>query len=308
MEPGRVVLTNRARRCSAIAATAICLMLLDTVAGADGAANAADPPGPKFEKIDLTKFDRSTTIDNKWLPMKPGTRWTYQGATEEDGKVVPHRIEMNITQLTKIISGVRTLVSYDVDYSRGEVVEAELAFFAQDSAGNVWQFGEYPEEYEHGRFIKAPAWIHGLEKARAGIMMKAEPKLADGYSQGWGPAVGWTDRGTAFQMGQKTSVPAGDYDDVLVIKEAARSEVDATQLKYYAPGVGNIRVGWTGKGKKTRETLELVKIEQLDPEALAEIDAKALQLEENAYKRSKRVYAFTRPIEPLRPAAPPAAR
>jgi hypothetical protein len=103
-------------------------------------------------------------------------------------------------------------------------------------------------------------------------------------------------------------VPAGTYDNVLVIKEAARSEVDAVQLKYYAPGIGNVRVGWTGKGEKTRETLELVKVEQLDPETLAEIDAKALKLEENAFRRSKRVYALTRPIEPLVLSAAPAAR
>jgi hypothetical protein len=261
---------------------------------------ATSPAKQPFEIVDLSKFDdHSIDIDNKWSPMRPGTRWIYEGTTVEDnGRVVPHRVEINITSLTKVISGVRTLISYDLDYSNGQLEEAELAFFAQDNDGNVWHFGQYPEEYKRGKFVRAPAWIHGFEDARAGITMKADPQLGTpSYSQGWGPAVDWTDRGIAYQMGQKTSVRAGSFDDVLVIKETARSEIDAEQLKYYARGVGNVRVGWAGRGEKTRETLELVKVEQLDPKALAEINAKALTLEKTAYKRSKNVYGGTRPAE-----------
>src|SRR3954454_2916928 len=39
------------------------------------------------------KFGHSSIIDNTWMPMKPGTRWIYEGTNiEEDGKAVPHRI------------------------------------------------------------------------------------------------------------------------------------------------------------------------------------------------------------------------
>jgi hypothetical protein len=27
----------------------------------------------------------------------------------------------------------------------------------------VWHLGEYPEEYENGKFVKAPAWLAGFE-------------------------------------------------------------------------------------------------------------------------------------------------
>ena len=94
------------------------------------------------------KFTHPTNIDNKWTPMKPGTRWVYEGTSvEDDGKVVPHRIVVTVTDLTKSWAGSGTVVSYDLDHSDGELVEAELAFYAQDDDGNVWQFGEYPEEY-----------------------------------------------------------------------------------------------------------------------------------------------------------------
>ena len=261
---------------------------------------AAAPPA--LEAFDKAQFDdRSTTINNPLLPMKPGMRYIYEGTTsKDDGKLVPHRIEINITDLTKVVEGVRVLVSYDLDFSGGKLEEAELAFFAQDKAGNVWHFGQYPEEYQNGKMTKAPAWIPPFEGAHPGIMMKAEPKLgAPSYSQGYGPAVNWTDRGQTHQVGQRTKTRAGSYEDVVVIRETAAGEGDAFQLKYYARGVGNVRVGWTG-ADKSKEVLELVRIETMSPKALADVRAKALKLEKSAYVNSKNVYAKTAPAETLK--------
>jgi hypothetical protein len=98
-------------------------------------------------------------------------------------------------------------------------------------------------------------------------------------------------------MGQKTCVPVKCYDDVLVIAESSQGEPDAQQLKYYARGVGNIRVGWRGSGEKTKETLELSKIQQLSPQDLADVRRRALELEKSAYAHSKDVYANTPPLE-----------
>ncbi|HET7088596.1 MAG TPA: hypothetical protein VFL17_08100, partial [Anaerolineae bacterium] len=215
----------------------------------------------------------------------------------EDGETFAHRIEFTVTDLTKEIEGVRTVVAWVVDYSDGEVVEKEIAFYAQDNDGNVWYLGEYPEEYEGGEFVKAPTWIAGLEDARAGIKMWAEPQPGmPSYFQGWGPAVEWTDFAQVDQMGQETCVPVDCYEDVLVIAESSLDELGAFQLKYYARGVGEVRVGWRGDDA-TQEDLELVELVQLDPEALAEVRAEALELEKHAYEISEDVYAHTSPAE-----------
>jgi hypothetical protein len=233
------------------------------------------------------------------MPLKPGTRFVYEGTTiQDDGTTVPHRVEINVTDLTKEIGGVPSVVTWDLDYSDNELVEAELAFYAQDDEGNVWRMGEYPEEYEEGKFVAAPTWIHSFQDARAGIMMKADPQVGtSSYAQGWAPAVGWTDRGQVDQMTQ-TCVPVECYEEVLVIAESSQAEPDAQQLKYYARGVGNVRVSWRGAKEKTKETLELVRLEPLRPEALAEVRAAALKLEEHAYQVSKDVYAQTPPAKP----------
>ena len=252
---------------------------------------------PGFADFDPGNFDRSTNIDNEWLPLQPGMQWAYEGTTTEDGETFARRLEFTITDLTKEIEGVRTVVAWVVDYSDGEAVEKEIAFYAQDNDGNVWYLGEYPEEYEDGKFVAAPTWIAGLEDARAGIKMWAEPQLGTpGYFQGWGPAVDWSDYGQVDQIGQETCVPIDCYEDVLVIAESSLGESGAFQLKYYARGVGEVRVGWRG-ADAAQEELELVEFTQLSPEALAEIRAEALALEKHAYEISQDVYAHTSPSE-----------
>jgi len=254
-------------------------------------------PDPIFATFDTENFDQPTVIDNKWLPFKPGTQLVFEGFTIENGEKVPHTVIITVTDLTKKIAGVPSVVTWDQDISAGELVEAELAFFAQDNDGAVWRMGEYPEEYLDGAVVDAPTWIHGFKGARAGVAMMADPQTGTpSYAQGWGPDVDWNDRGQVHQQGQKVCVPAGCYEDVLVISETSRSERGAFQLKYYAPVVGNILVGWTG-ADRTQETLELVQILQLGPEEFAQARARALELEASAYERSKDVYVHTPPLE-----------
>lgn len=247
--------------------------------------------------ISLVSFDNPTDIDNKYFPMTPGTHYVYEGFTEEAGRQIPHSIVFTVTDLTKEIQGIRTIVAYILDYSDGQLVEAEVAFYAQDNDGNVWFMGEHPEVYESGKMVESPTWIPGLKGAQAGIVMKANPQLGESsYGQGWGPAVNWTDRGRVVGLGEQTCVPVDCYEDVLITEEFSQSEPDAYQVKYYAPGIGNVQVGWRGEDA-SHEELELTEFVQLSPEALAEIREAALALEQHAYEVSKEVYALTAPSE-----------
>ena len=97
-------------------------------------------------------------------------------------------------------------------------------------------------------------------------------------------------------MGVTVTTPTGTYNDVLVIAEISAAEPGANQLKYFAPGVGNVYVGWRGEGEKTQEVLELISIEQLGPAALAEVRNKALELEKSAYEIND-AYKNTPPLE-----------
>lgn len=261
------------------------------------AEQAAEQPAEEAEAIfvefDPANFDNSTNIDNAWLPMQPGTHWVHEGVTIEEGETIPHTIQFTVTDLTKEIAGVETVVAWIVDISDGEVVEEELAFYAQDTDGNVWYFGEYPAEYEEGEFVAAPTWIAGLEDARAGLKMHADPTLdKPSYFQGWGPAVDWTDFAKVDQLGNEVCVPVDCYEDVLVIAETSLEEEGIFQLKSYAKNVGNIQVGWRGE-TDSKEELDLVEFRQLSADELADIHADALALEDMAYETSPDVYGQT---------------
>jgi hypothetical protein len=263
--------------------------------------SSESPPAVGSAKdFDPGTFGSSTTVDNAWFPLPPGTRWAWEGHALDEGDRIRRRVVITVTDMTKVIDGVRTLVTLDLDFNDGEMIETELAFFAQDDGGNVWHFGEYPEEYEEGEFVKAPAWIHGFQGARAGLIMKADATVDTGsYAQGWGPKIGWDDRAEVFATGQETCTPFDCFQDVLVMREYSRSIPGASQLKFYADGVGTVRVGWKGAKEEEREVLELVSFERLSPEELAKVRAEVLAQEGRAYERSPDVYGPTGPMEPL---------
>jgi hypothetical protein len=128
-------------------------------------------------------------------------------------------------------------------------------------------------------------------------MMMAKPQIGvPGVYQGWGPEVGWSDYGQVEQMGQETCVPVDCYQDVLVNAEANLDEKGAFQLKYFARGVGEVRVGWSGTDQ-TKEELQLVEYKQLSPEDLAKIHTQALALEKHAYVISPDAYGKTTPMK-----------
>ena len=277
-----------------------------SVASAPATTAAPSPPGASqpapteslTETIDYGNFTDPTVIDNTWFPLRPGTKLVHKGAGNVDGVRTPHRVVMVVTDMTKVIDGVRSLAIYELDYNVDDLVEAELAFFAQDDDGNVWHLGQYPEVFEEGKLVETPVWLAGQRDAKAGITIKAQPHIGgQSYSQGWGPEVGWADRAKVFEVGSRTCVPTGCYDGVLVTDEFNRDEPDAHQLKYYAPGIGVVRVGWAGALEEEQEELELVEIAHLDADGLAKIRAEVLAMEKRAYSTSKDVYGRTSPLE-----------
>jgi hypothetical protein len=280
-----------------------CLVMLSVAAG--GARTQSKGLTGSAKDFERAKFDKSSPyITNQWLPLKPGSKLIYKGsAIPEDEKTrVKRRVVTTVTDLSKWIDGVRTLVIWEKDYTAGELGESELAFFAQDKAGNVWLLGEYPEEYENSKVVDAPTWISGRKGAHAGIAMLANPKVGSpDYAQGFAPPpVEFIDRARVYKKGQKACVPVKCYRDVLVIEEFEKGVPGVFHLKYYAPKVGLIKVGWRGANEEEKETLALVKRQQLSSKELAKARKTALKLDNRAYKRSADVYGKTPPAKPLK--------
>src|SRR5207247_1030002 len=105
------------------------------------------------DPVDAGDYSRMTfsdpaRIDNRWVALEPGTQWVQTGLADIGKGLEPHTVITTVTDLTKVVDGVRTTVVWDQDLSSGVLTESELYFVAQDDDGNVWLLGEYPEEYD----------------------------------------------------------------------------------------------------------------------------------------------------------------
>jgi hypothetical protein len=268
------------------------------------APSAAAPPAPpvalpqcgpvRVPAFDPANFRSPTKVTNRWMPLVPGTQFTMEGRSNIGGKVLPHQIVFTVTDLVKQIDGIPAMVTWDVDRDKGQLAETELAFFAQDNDGNIWTMGEYPEVYQNGTFTGAPStWIAGVSRAQAGVQIRSEPKVGGGeYLQGISPDVDFLDCAKDIKTGERTCVPTGCYDGVMVVDERSPLEADSgVQRKFYAAGVGGVRV--EAVGDPEGETLVLIKISPPSAATLATARAEALKLDERGYVNSKAVYGRT---------------
>jgi hypothetical protein len=243
------------------------------------------------------RFSAPTRVDNPMFPLVPGTEFSYAGTLAEGGHTTPHTVVFTVSGLTKVIHGVNTVVAWDRDFLRGKLQEQELAFFAQDDQGNVWNFGEYPEEYEHGKFTGAPStWIRGTGHAYGGIHMLARPVPGATYREGLVPPIDFDDVSKASLAGQTTCMRSGCFRHVLVVDETSPNDpVSGHQIKYYSPGVGLVRVG--ARGGDSQEFLTLARVRHLGQSAMAIVSREVTAMDHRAYGVAK-VYRVTEPAVP----------
>ncbi len=264
-----------------------------------GGSSGPKPEIPPQVNFDPAAFPDPTTIDNKYFPMAVGTRWVLEGTANRGSGLQPHQVIITVTDLTKVIHGVKTVVVWEEDVNEGRVAETELAFFAQDGEGSLWNLGEYPEEYsEKGKFMGAPStWISGERGALGGIHVPGSPKVGSpSYRAGTAPKVDFLDGARVEALDRQACSAIGCFPNVLVIDEWNNHPKDGHQLKNYAPGIGILRVD--PRGGDEDESLVLETFETLDADALAEVRTEALKLDERGYKYGGKDYKTTPRAEP----------
>jgi hypothetical protein len=214
---------------------------------------AATPEATPAYPVTIDLADFVETIDNPWFPLTPGTTWIYEG--ESDGEL--ERNEVTVTHETKTILGVTCVVVRDTVLIDGEVVEDTLDWYAQDTEGNVWYFGEESKDYEDGELVSTEgSWEAGVDGAQPGIIMLAEPAVGDRYQQEYyeGEAE---DKGEVVATGETVTVPYGTFEDVLVTEDINPFEPGKVEQKSYAPGIGMILAEYVQGGDERIELIEV---------------------------------------------------
>lgn len=197
--------------------------------------HASSDPRPKSwnPSIDPANF-AGVVEDNPYFPLPPGRTLLYRG-TAKDGI---ETLEMEVTNRTKTILGVRTTVVVERHGLNGQIVEISENWFAQDRNGDVWYFGEFSQNYENGVPINsAGSWEAGVSDARPGIIMKANPQAGDVYFQEFAPGIA-QDMAQVMSTSGSATVPQGSYTGVLETKEWTDLEPNSRERKFYAPGIG----------------------------------------------------------------------
>jgi hypothetical protein len=193
--------------------------------------------GPYDPVIDPATFlsPAQTAADpNPYFPLIPGTVWVYEGGGETD--------TVTVTDATRVIAGVTTIVVHDVATDATHtVVEDTEDYFAQQSDGTVWYFGEATKQFEDGRLVGIEgSFLAGVDGAKPGIIMKGTPAVGDVYRQEF--ALGEAeDAAEVLSITGTETVPAASCTGTCVVThDFTPLEPDANEQKFYAPGVGLI--------------------------------------------------------------------
>src|SRR3954453_7396643 len=123
----------------------------------------------------------SPNVSNPWLPLEPGARWVYRGV--EEGRTM--RDVVTVGRRPQVIGGVACTVVRDRVYLAGRLAEDTLDYYAQDSGGSVWYFGEDTKELDRqGRVTsREGSWRAGVDGARPGIVMPRRPRVGQRFEQ-----------------------------------------------------------------------------------------------------------------------------
>ncbi len=185
-------------------------------------------------EIDPAAF--TSDVTNKYFALPPGKKMVYNGETEEGTET----IEVYVLNETRMVMGVETIVVWDRVWLEGELIEDTKDWYAQDSKGDVWYFGEESFELLDGKVVSTEgSWESGVDGAKPGIIMKAEPAVGDSYRQEYyeGEAE---DMGEVLALGESVSVPSGDYTGCVKTLDWTPLEPGVEEHKYYCPEVSGV--------------------------------------------------------------------
>ena len=241
-----------------------------------------------YKKFEPKNFGEPTGDLNKWYPLVPGTQTLRDGSITRGSRKLTHQLRVTVTDVTKEVNGVRTVLVLDQDIDAGQVGEASLDYLAQDKFGNIWYLGSYTEHYEGGEFVNAvDAWLAGENDAKPGVWMLTDPKEGMKFVQAQTSEE--TIRAEVAKVDERKCVPFDCFKALAILE-------DGSEFKYYGPGVGHIATKPNDSGGE-QEIEELVNVVKLKPQGLAEMSAEALKLDKRASKEAESVFGNSEPAQ-----------
>ena len=194
-------------------------------------------------------------VNNPYFTLTPGTTYTYKSHGKEGTEIN----KVIVTNQTRKVMGVTTRVVWDRVWLNDQLIEETYDWYAQDKGGNVWYFGEDSKEYRKGRSASTEgSWEAGVDGAKPGIVMQAQPRPGAPYRQEY-KAGEAEDMGQVVSLRERVTTPAGTYKDCLKTKDWSAIESGGVEHKYYSREVGNVVLETEYGDKKRVELIEITK-------------------------------------------------
>ena len=194
-------------------------------------------------------------VNNPYFTLTPGTTYTYKSHGKEGTEIN----KVIVTNQTRKVMGVTTRVVWDRVWLNDQLIEETYDWYAQDKGGNVWYFGEDSKEYRKGRAASTEgSWEAGVDGAKPGIVMQAQPRPGAPYRQEY-KAGEAEDMGQVVSLRESVTTPAGTYKDCLKTKDWSAIESGGVEHKYYSREVGNVVLETEHGDKKRVELIEITK-------------------------------------------------
>jgi hypothetical protein len=187
---------------------------------------------PWQSSFPVKKSDMGVQGNNPYLPLIPGTQWTYKHKNEFEVITVLDR--------TRMIDGVECRPVEDREEIGGQLTELTLDYYAIDQATNdIYYMGEDVDEYKNGKVVSHDgSWLSGVNGATFGMLLPGTPQVGQRFYQEQAP--GAKDRIEIKSTSERITTPAGTFEHCVVVEESSAIEKGVSR-KWYARGIGAVR-------------------------------------------------------------------
>jgi hypothetical protein len=183
---------------------------------------------------------------NLFFSLKPGYQLYLAGDDRGESvelfiTVLDETLDIEL-EIDDEIKRVRTRVIEEREFKDGELFEISRNYYAMcRTTGSVFYFGEDVCFYEDDECVSTDgSWLAGESGATPGIIMPGTFLLGARYYQEQAPGIA-LDRAEHVEMDVEIELPAGRFEDCVVVLESSAIEPNAESEKVYAPGVGLVK-------------------------------------------------------------------